>query len=181
MPQSNNILRSTRDLVERLKANNELWVIEDRVDPDLELGQIQREVCKRKGPAILFNNVKGSDFPVATNLYGSEKRINLAFGDVPTEFVKRAADFAMNALPPNLKKLWQARGLFQKVLTIGTRQSKSGPVKGCYIKPPDLSAIPQIRSWPEDGGAFITLPLVYTESPASGKSNIGMYRIQLFD
>lgn len=181
MSASKNILRSTRDFVDRLKANNELWIVEDEVNPNLELGQIQREVCKRKGPAILFTNVKGSKFPVATNLYGSENRINLAFGDAPTEFVEKAADFAMNALPPNLKKLWKARGLAQQFLKIGTHQKKSGPVKACKIKPPDLTIIPQIKSWPDDGGAFITLPLVHTESPSSGKSNIGMYRIQLFD
>ena len=75
------VLRCTRDLLELLDKEHELWIFEDEVDPNLELGCIQRIVSREKGPALLFTNVKGTGFPVATNLYGSEKRLNLAFGE----------------------------------------------------------------------------------------------------
>ncbi len=174
-------LLCTRDFVELLKDENELWVLEEPVEPDLELAQIQREVCRGKGPAVLFTNVKGSRFPVATNLYGSERRLELAFGREPHDFVLQLAETVANLMPPDARKLWNARRLLRKGLRIGTKKRKTGPVLANRISPPDVTLLPQIRGWPEDGGAFVTLPLVYTESPVTGKSNLGMYRIQLFD
>ena len=171
----------TQDFIERLKHNGELWVLEDEVDPYLELARIQREICQRKGPAVLFTNVRGTGFPVATNLYGSKRRLELAFGDVPIKFVEDLADIAMNFFPPNIKKIWAARKPAWQVLTIGLKKRKNGPVLKNRIHPVDLTKLPQIKSWPEDGGSFITLPLVYTESPVNGKGNLGMYRVQLFN
>lgn len=174
-------LRCTKDLCERFRKSNDLWVFEDEINPDLELAAFQRIVCAGKGPAVLFTNVKGTCFPVATNLYGSEKRLNLAFGDLPAKFVRDLAALALDFLPPKPGKLWKARGLAYQALKVGIRRRKNGPVLDNSMQPVDLMQLPQIKSWPEDGGAFITLPLVYTESPESGKSNLGMYRVQLFN
>ena len=174
-------LRSTKDFVDRLDKENELWVCNDPVDPNLELAQIQREVFKHRGPAILFTNVKGTRFPVATNLYGSTKRLDLAFGRNPTEFIRDVADLAMNLMPPNLKKLWNAKSIAMRGVKVGMKRRKISESKIPKITPTDLTQLPQIKSWPEDGGAFVTLPLVYTESPSSGKGNLGMYRVQLFN
>ncbi|MDX2469015.1 MAG: UbiD family decarboxylase [SAR324 cluster bacterium] len=174
-------LRSTRDFVERLQAHGELLVIDQEVNPYLELAEIQREVCRRKGPALLFTNVSGTPFSVATNLYGSTGRIELAFGGEPAKFVKNAAHLAQNLMPINKSKMAKIADLGLKGLKIGLKRKKSGPIFDNCFDPVDLSQIPQLHSWPEDGGAFVTLPLVYTESPSTGKGNLGMYRIQLFN
>lgn len=175
------ILRSTRDFLDILTKENQLWIVEDEVDPNLELGCIQRLVCTRKGPAILFTNVKGTKFPVTTNLYGSNKRLDLAFGDIPRKFIVQIADLVQNIMPPSLSKLWRARNLGWQALKIGTRTRAKGPLLKNKIDPVDLGQLPQIKSWDKDGGAFVTLPLVYTESPVTGKNNLGMYRVQLFN
>jgi 4-hydroxybenzoate decarboxylase subunit C len=174
-------IRSTGEFVEILKRNNELWVFEDEIDPELELACVQREVCRQKGPAVLFTKVKGCEFPVVTNLYGSENRLELAFGEYPKRFVKEAAETLLNFLPPRFDKVWKVRHLAWNALKIGLKNRKKGPVYQNTIAPADLTRLPQIKSWDKDGGAFITLPLVYTESPESGKGNLGMYRIQLFN
>lgn len=181
MAVSRPILKCTRDFLERLQKHNELWVFPDEVDSDLELGCIQRMVSQRKGPAMLFTNVKGTRFPVATNLYGSEKRLHLAFGTIPKDFIVQLADLAQHLMPPSFAKIWSAKGLAWQLLKVGTRTRQWGPLLKNQIVPIDLSVLPHIKSWEKDGGAFITLPLVYTESPANGKSNLGMYRIQMFN
>ena len=181
MKHNNNALTCTKDLVERLKQHDELWVCEDEVDPNLELASIQRRVCKNKGPAILFTNVKGTKFPVTTNLYGSEKRLHLAFGDIPKNFVRDLADTVLNIMPPTFEKIWKAKGLAWQAMRVGLKKRNHGPLLENSLNPVNLQELPQIKSWPEDGGAFITLPLVYTENPVNGKGNLGMYRIQLFN
>lgn len=174
-------IRSTREFVEILRQNKELLEISEEVDPNLELAEIQRRNVAKKGPALLFTNVKGTKFPVATNLYGSESRIRLAFGTIPLDFVKRAADFAKNAIPPKPSKLWEYRDLAFTALRLGLKFTNRAPILSNQVTPADTSILPQLVSWPKDGGAFITLPLVYTESPTTGKSNLGMYRIQLHE
>lgn len=178
MTNKNQPILCTQDLLQHLNHHKELWIFEDEIDPNLELGRVQRLVCQQKGPAVLFTNVKGTKFPVATNLYGSAKRLQLAFGDIPTNFIRDLADLVQNIMPPSLEKVWNAKHLGWQVLKVGLKNKKSGPLLSNTIAPPDLIALPQIKSWPEDGGAFVTLPLVYTESPINGKSNLGMYRIQ---
>lgn len=171
--------RSTEHFISILKSENELIEIEDCVDPHLELAEIQRHVSNLKGKALLFKNVKGTRFQVATNLYGSEKRIDLAFGSFPEKFIKDAVNTLHTFFPPTFKKLFEARHLAWPALKMGTRQSSHAPVLESSLT--SLTEIPQIKCWPDDGGAFITLPLVYTESPLKRKSNLGMYRIQLFN
>ncbi|MGH7782454.1 MAG: UbiD family decarboxylase, partial [Candidatus Binatia bacterium] len=135
----------------------------------------------RQGKALLFTNVKGSKFPVVTNLFGTNKRIDLAFGKKPQEFVRRAVEAAENLLPPKPKKLWEYRDLAFSALKLGTKKAAGGPVLECRQDPLDLEAIPFLQLWHEDGGFFNTLPLVYTESPTTGKHNLGIYRMQRYD
>jgi UbiD family decarboxylase len=175
------VITSTREFVEILKKENELLVIDDVIDPKLELAEIQRRVVAQKGPALLFTKVKGTDFPVASNLFGSKKRIEIAFGKRPEAFITQAAHTFETIFPPTTKKLWQAKGLINDVLSIGLKSVSDGPGLACQIPQADVTRLPQLISWPEDGGAFITLPLVYTEHPLTGKSNLGMYRIQMHD
>lgn len=172
------MIRNTRHFVETLQKENELCIIEDEIDPHLDLAEIQRQVVAQKGPALLFTNVKGTPFPVATNLYGSQKRIDLAFGQKPVQIIERAVGL-MHDLPPTPKKLWKVKDLAWDLLKVGTKTKSSGPLLAHKIKDANLMQLPQIKSWPEDGGAFVTLPLVYTQSPSTGTPNLGMYRVQL--
>jgi 4-hydroxybenzoate decarboxylase subunit C len=171
-------LRCTSDLVEKLRLENELLEIKDEVDPIMELAEIQRRVVSKKGPALLFSNVKGSRFPVATNLYGSEKRMELAFGKKPQELIKKIAETLQTIVPPTFSKLWEARSLAFEALKVGVKKVSNPAILENRITPVNLDELPALKSWPLDAGRFVTLPLVYTESLVNKKGNLGMYRIQ---
>jgi UbiD family decarboxylase len=170
-----------RSYLECLKHEGELHVIDEPVDADLELAEIQRRVVARQGPALLFNHVAGTRFPVATNLFGTRRRLDLAFGEEPSRFIKRIVEAVECLATPSLSGLWGFRDLVPRALRLGARNRASGPVLECRVEPARLGILPRLKSWPDDGGAFLTLPLVYTEHPETGKSNIGMYRMQLYD
>jgi 4-hydroxybenzoate decarboxylase subunit C len=170
-----------RSFLACLKREGELHIIEAAVNPHLELAEIQRRVVARQGPALLFNCVAGTKFPVVTNLFGTRRRIDLAFGEEPYRFFNRVAEAAERLMSPSFSKLWEFRDLAKAGLRLGTKTCRRGPVLDHVIAPARLKSLPQIQSWPMDGGAFLTLPLVYTEHPLSGKSNLGMYRIQIYD
>ncbi|HMV41141.1 MAG TPA: UbiD family decarboxylase [Leptospiraceae bacterium] len=174
-------IHSTREFIDQLKKEKELLVINDPVNPDLEIAEIQRRVVAKRGPAILFTNVIGSKFSVATNLYGSARRIHIAFGSRPVDLIRKIAETAQGIMPPTPKKIWEARGLAFEALKVGLKKESSPRVLESSISPVDIMQVPALRSWPMDGGRFITLPLVYTESPVNGKGNLGMYRIQFHD
>jgi UbiD family decarboxylase len=171
-------LRCTSDFVDVLREKNEIVDILDEVDPYLEIAEIQRRMVEKKGPALLFHNIKGTKFKMATNLYGSESRIRIAFGNKPIDFVKRLADFAKNAIPPKPSKIWEYRDIAFAIYKLGLKRSYNPPIFQNKIFPIDTKELPQLVSWPLDGGAFVTLPLVYTESLKTNKSNLGMYRVQ---
>ncbi|OVE80655.1 4-hydroxybenzoate decarboxylase [bacterium K02(2017)] len=173
------LITSTQQFVQRLRSENEVLDIHEEIDPDLELAEIQRRVVQQKGKAILFHRVKGTEFKVATNLFGSQKRIDIAFSKRPVNLIKQAVNTLETLFPPNLNKIWQAKNLAWDLLKVGSKKVANGPLLQNQIN--DLSKLPQIKCWPEDGGAFVTLPLVYTQSPSSQKPNLGMYRIQLFN
>lgn len=170
-----------RSFIECLKREGELHVIDETVNPHLELAEIQRRVVSRQGPALMFRSVLDTKFPVVTNLFGTRRRIDLAFGEEPSRFIKRVSEAAECLMTPSVSRLWEFRDLAKHLLKLGTRTCRTGPVLEYSLIPVRLKSLPQIKSWPEDGGSFLTLPLVYTEHPASGRSNIGMYRIQIYD
>jgi UbiD family decarboxylase len=167
-------LRRERDLVE----------IAAPVDPRLEVAEIHRRAIAAGGPALLFTNVKGSDFPLVTNLFGTARRAELAFGQRPLRLVKRLVELAQTLLPPTPGKLWGARDVLGDALRIGLRRRSSGPVLDVVTRDVRLDLLPALTCWPDDGGPFVTLPLVYTESPEApgpGRSNLGMYRLHVYD
>lgn len=173
--------KNLRSFLKTLRKENELVEIEALVDPYLEIAEIHRRVIRENGKALLFKNVKGSAFPVTTNLFGTSKRIELGFGEGPLEFVKRAVEMVESLLPPKPKLLWQYRDLAWLSLKLGTKNVSNAPVLQVSQSPTDLNKLPILQLWHEDGGHFVTLPLVYTESPSSGKHNLGMYRVQKYD
>jgi len=173
--------RNLRTFIESLRREDEIVEISAEVDSYLEIAEIHRRVIAEQGKALLFTNVKGSDFPVVTNLFGTRNRIDLAFGSKPLDFVKRAVHAAENLLPPKPAKLWEYRDLAFSAMKFGTKNVSSAPVLENRQSAVDLEKLPLLQLWHEDGGHFVTLPLVYTESPTSGKHNLGMYRIQRYD
>ena len=170
-----------RDFLALLKQNNEILTIDEPVDPHLEIAEIHRRVIARGGPALLFTRVQGSAFPVVTNLFGTNRRLELAFGRRPLDFVKGLVELVEHAMPPSLDTLWNARSLIKAGFKVGLRQIRTGPVLECCQQPARLTTLPMLTSWHSDGGAFVTLPLVYTEHPDGLGHNLGMYRIQRFD
>ncbi|ASV09104.1 UbiD family decarboxylase [Leptospira interrogans] len=171
-------IKSTSEFVKELQIQNELLIIEEEVDPILELAEIQRRVVAKRGPAILFKNVKGSRFSVVTNLYGSERRMKIAFGEEPVRFIQKIATTIQHILPPTPAKIWDLRNIAFQALKVGLKRVGSAPVLENTLD--SLYELPTLMSWPKDGGRFVTLPLVYTESPKTGKGNLGMYRIQIY-
>ena len=172
-------MRDLRELLARLRAERDLVEVETEVDPRLEIPEIHRRVIEAGGPALLFRRPSGSDLPVVTNLFGTARRIELAFGGRPLEFVRTAARAATQLLPPTPSKLWGFRGLLRDALRIGTASAAAAPVTEVVETEPDLTRLPALVQWPQDGGPFLTLPLVYTEHPERHEHNLGMYRIQI--
>ncbi len=175
------IIEDLSTFLEILQKESELLAVDARVDPYLEIAEIHRRVIARGGPALLFTNVAGSTFPVVTNLFGTARRMELAFGSRPQQFVRDLVRAAETLMPPSFEKLWPLRGLLFDDLKVGTKTVRSGPVLAVRQEPPNLSDLPLLTSWHSDGGPFVTLPLVYTEHPDTGGHNLGMYRIQRHD
>lgn len=174
------IIKDLRDYLSILRNESELLEIDVEVDPYLEIAEIHRRVISMGGPALLFKNVKGSSFPVVTNLFGSKRRLELAFGPRPLAYVADLVK-ATEELPPTLKKIWSMRGLVCQSLKIGTVSLSNAPILDECMSPARLTELPMLTSWSSDGGAFVTLPLVYTEHPDGRGHNLGMYRIQRYD
>ena len=170
-----------RQFLAALRAEGDLLEIEAEADPRLEIPEIHRRVIAQGGPALLFRRPKGSSFPVVTNLFGTAKRIDLAFGMRPLDFVKTAVRASHELLPPTPGNLWGFRSFFREALKVGTREVAGAPVTEVVETEPDLTRLPALTQWPEDGGPFLTLPLVYTEHPEKREHNLGMYRIQIHE
>jgi UbiD family decarboxylase len=170
-----------RSFIDTLRRDGSIVTVEAPVDPYLEAAEIHRRVIAANGPALLFTNVKGSPFRLVTNLFGTARRAELAFGERPLRLIRRLVHLAETLLPPTPRKLWDARDLGMELLRVGTRRVPYAPVVERVTSDVRLDHLPIITSWPEDGGPFITLPLVYTTHPHRPGHNLGMYRMQVYD
>jgi 4-hydroxybenzoate decarboxylase subunit C len=173
--------RDLRAFIAQLQRDGDLAVIDAPVDPVLEAAEVHRRVIAAGGPALLFKNVRGAAFPLVTNLFGTARRAELAFGTRPLRLVKRLVHLAETLLPPTLAKLWDARDVAREAPRLGTSRRAGGPIAERVTTDVRLDRLPALTCWPEDGGPFITLPLVYTEHPDRPGHNLGMYRLQVFD
>ena len=178
---ANHKLHDLRSYLTVLKNEQQLLVIDEEVDPYLEIAEIHRRIIAGGGPALLFTKVKNSEFPVTTNLFGTNKRLELAFGNKPQQFVRDVVHLAESIMPLSLGKIWDSRRLFLDGLKIGLKTDKNGPIIENRQMPVKLSSLPMLTSWHSDGGPFVTLPLVYTEHPDGKGHNLGMYRIHRHD
>jgi 4-hydroxy-3-polyprenylbenzoate decarboxylase len=166
-----------RQCVDDLRSAGQLVTIEEPVSAYLEAAEIHRRVNLSAGPAILFDNVVGCSFPMVSNLFGTLPRARFLFRDT-IERVRRLIELKSD---PSL--FWKRPGRFWKspwhALGMVPRRRRGGPI---LSEETIVSRLPQLTCWPDDGGAFVTLPMVYSESadqPGMKHSNLGMYRIQL--
>lgn len=178
---ADNKLHDLRSYLEVLRRERQLLVIEEEVDPYLEIAEIHRRVIAGGGPALLFTRVKGSRFPVVTNLFGTPKRLELAFGSKPQHFVRDIVRLIETGMPLSARQLWNNRQLLIDGLKIGLKTRGKGAILDNCLRPPRLTDLPMLTSWHSDGGPFVTLPLVYTEHPDGRGHNLGMYRIHRYD
>lgn len=169
--------RNLPECVADLERNGQLLRIAVEVDPNLETGAIQRRVYAAGGPALLFTNVKGCRFPMLGNLFGTLERTRFLFRDALPSIEKLVA---MKVNPAELmKEPAELLKLIPAALHLLPKRVARGPI---LANTTTIDQLPQLKSWPMDGGAFITLPQVYSESSASPgfrHSNLGMYRVQL--
>ena len=169
--------RNLKSCVDDLEQNGHLIRITEPIDANLEAAEIQRRVYLSGGPALLFDNVVDCQFPMVSNLFGTLERARYIFRDT-FENVQKAIQLKVDPSEAmrNPLKYWRAPFV---ALQMRPKSVRSGPVLQNEMQ---LSALPQLKSWPDDGGAFITLPQVYSEdvrSPGLNKSNMGMYRVQI--
>ncbi|MBI1920274.1 MAG: UbiD family decarboxylase [Geobacter sp.] len=169
--------RNLRECVADLESTGQLVRIAVEVDPNLEAGAIQRRVYAAGGPALLFTNVKGCRFPMLGNLFGTLERTRFLFRDTLPAIEKLVA---LKVNPAELMKEPSALlKLIPAAVHLLPRKIARGPI---LANTTTVDQLPQLKSWPMDGGAFITLPQVYSESvarPGFRNSNLGMYRVQL--
>lgn len=173
-----------RDLKSYLKALKERGLLTDidvMVDPELEITEIADRVSKAYGNALRFNNVKNSKFPLVINAMGTYERLNLGLGVKDLDEIANQIEDYMNVstyvtLMGKIKSIPKLAPL----PFIFPRKVKSAPCQE-VIADPDLDQLPIIKCWPEDGGKYITLPLVFTKDPDNGQQNVGMYRMQVYD
>jgi len=175
------VFQDLRSFIDRLRRDDDIVEIAAPVDPFLEAAEIHRRVIAAGGPALFFTNVTGADFPLVTNLFGTARRAELAFGERPLRLIKRIVHLAETLLPPSPAKLWGARDIGLELLRVGMRKSSGGPVLDVVTADVRLDRMPIMTCWPEDGGPFITLPLVYTTHPDRPGHNLGMYRLHVYD
>lgn len=169
--------KSLYDCILDLEKHGKLVRIQQEVDPNQEMAEIHRRVFDAKGPAVFYEKVKGSPFPAASNLFGTMERTRFIFRKT-LESVKKLVRLKADPSAA-LRAPWQYGGAMAAALHSLPIRTENGPVLECETR---ISALPQIQSWPMDGGAFILLPQVFTENqqkPGIWNSNLGMYRIQM--
>ena len=170
-----------RAFLHRLRRDRDLAEITVPVERSLEAAEIHRRVVAAGGPALLFTNVADADFPVVTNLFGTARRAELAFGERPGRLIRRLVELIETLMPPTPARLWGARDVGAELFRTGLRRGRRGPVTDVVTGDVRLDRLPALTTWPDDGGPFITLPTVYTEHPDGRGHNLGMYRLQVHD
>jgi len=169
--------RNLRQCVDDLARAGHLVRVEHEIDAHLEAAEIQRRLYRARGPAVLFTRVKGTSFPMLANLFGTMDRARFLFRDT-LEAVRKLVRLKIDPREA-LRRPWKQLGTARTALHMLPKHVRRGPV---LAHESTIARLPQQVSWPDDGGAFITLPLVYSEDPDRPgwrRSNLGMYRVQL--
>ncbi len=172
-----------QDFLYFIEKNQELHRIRAEVDPVLEISEITDRICKRGGPALLFEKVRGSEFPVVTNAFGSKNRMCWALGVESIDIlVKRIEEILEPDIPEGFWDKIRLLPRLRRILDFSPKRVNDGFCKEViHRKDATFEMLPVLKTWPQDGGRYITLPMVFTKDPVSKKRNVGMYRMQIFD
>ena len=177
--------KDLRDFIAQLEAQGELKRIQQEVDPYLEMTEICDRVLRAEGPALLFENVKGSSTPVLGNLFGTPKRVAMGMGEDKVEALreigKLLAMLKEPSPPKGMKDAWKQLPIFKKVLDMAPKKIKNAACQQHVIEGDDveLKNIPVQTCWPGDAGPLITWGLVITRGPEKPRQNLGIYRMQV--
>ncbi len=155
-----------QEYIEALKKKGELKIVGAKVDPVYEMGHIADRLIKSGGPAVLFENPKGSTIPVAMNLFGTKSRMEFALGVKDLNDLGKRVEDLINVEAPmnfwdklkNIMKLKEFANFLPKIV-------ENPPSQAVIDDDVDLNSLPVLKTWPEDGGKFITLPMVFTKNP----------------
>ena len=179
------LFKDLRHFIDLLEKKGELKRIKIEVDPYLEITEISDRVLRHGGPALLFENVKGSSLPLLANLFGNTRRIALAMGQEDLEGLRdvgKLLAFLKEPTPPSgWKDLWQSLPSYKSVLNIAPNVKKTAACQEIIIEESDvdLSKFPIQTCWPGDAAPLVTWPLVITKGPEKERQNLGIYRMQL--
>jgi 4-hydroxy-3-polyprenylbenzoate decarboxylase len=174
-----------RDFLDKLEAMGELKRIRAEVDPHLEMTEISDRVLRAGGPALLFENPKGFDVPVLTNLFGTPRRVALGMGedsvDALREVGKTLAFLKEPEPPKGMKDAWEKLPVFKQVLNMAPKTVNSPPCQEVILEGDevDLGKLPIQTCWPGDAGPLITWGLTVTRGPHKERQNLGIYRQQV--
>ena len=172
-----------REFIRALEKAGELKRVSDEVDPELEITEIADRAVKAGGPALLFENPRGSKIPVLINAFASMSKMKLALQvDDIDEVAGRIAELIELKKPEGLIGKLKMLPKLAEVGSFFPKDVSTGPCKEVIRKDDfDLAHFPVLKCWPQDAGRFITLPLVFSKNPINGKRNCGMYRLQVYD
>jgi len=177
--------KDLREFIAMLEARGELVRIKQEIDPNLEMTEISDRTLKAKGPALLFENPKGYDYPVLTNLFGTPERVALGMGQKDVSAL-REVGIVLAALkepepPKGMRDAWDKLPIYKQVLNMAPKLVKKAACQAFVIKGDDvdLSKLPIQTCWPGDAGPLVTWPLVITRGPHKERQNLGIYRQQL--
>ncbi|GAB4261262.1 MAG: menaquinone biosynthesis decarboxylase [Thermoleophilia bacterium] len=177
-------MKDLRDWIKLLRRRGELAEIDVPVDPRLEITEIADRVVKAEGPALLFKKVKGFGMPVLIGQFGSHGRMQAALRvDSYEELEQRVRELAALDVPAGFRDKLKTLGRLKDLAGFAPREVKKGSCQDVVLtgEDVDLSRLPVLTTWPLDGGPFVTLPVVFTRDPHTGRRNAGMYRLQVFD
>ena len=176
--------KNLNHFIQVLEEAGELVRIKEYVDPKLEITEITDRISKEYGPALLFENT-GYDFPVLINSMGTEKRMAMALGVDKLDDVAKEIEglFKMLTGPKNsmMDKLKMLPQLGEIASWMPKEMSGRGACQEVVMKDPDITKLPVLTCWPEDGGPFVTLPVIQTRDPLTQIRNVGLYRMQVFE
>lgn len=175
--------KNTQEWIQKLEASGELVRIKEYINPILEITEITDRISKHYGPALLFENT-GTAFPLLINAMGTEKRMAMALGvnhlDAISEDMEELFKHLTSPKDSILDKLKMLPTLGSIAGWMPKVVSGKGECQEVVMKDPDLTKFPVLKCWPEDGGPFITLPIIHTKDPVTGIRNVGLYRMQVF-
>ncbi|HET6282004.1 MAG TPA: menaquinone biosynthesis decarboxylase [Polyangia bacterium] len=172
---------SLRDFVRLLEQRGELRRVTREVDPFLEITEISQRLMRAGGPALLFERVKGSRYPLLINTYATRRRMSWALGvNDLDEHARTIGNLVKSQPPTGLMDKIRMLPKLARVASASPRTVSHAPCQEVVETTPDLATLPIITCWPDDGGPYITLPMVITRDPDKGTRNVGCYRMQVF-